>query len=226
MWAQNRPTALWHPAEGLRGKACELWTGRGQDLELALVHNDIDSHRARIPGCTATCVWCASVLFDVPKRHVPQNVHRCHHGMRAARQRPENARPRPHSTPGTRARTVPALPGRWWGAQGGRPELPPAQVDPPGTPPAPDAARARPHCLAHLPSRARRRAFRAAQPSCRRSSASWTDVFMAARQHWRSRRLTALRFAWYWKDHPLSSRLETPHEPPKRCGLTHQNPPG
>ena len=42
MWAQNRPTALWHPAEGLRGQACELWTGRGQDLELALVHNDID----------------------------------------------------------------------------------------------------------------------------------------------------------------------------------------
>ena len=66
MWAQNRPTALWHPAEGLRGKACELWTGRGQDLELALVHNDIDSHWTRIPGCTATCVWCASVLFDVP----------------------------------------------------------------------------------------------------------------------------------------------------------------
>ena len=66
MWAQNRPTALWHPAEGLRGKACELWTGRSQDLELALVHNDIDSHWTRIPGCTATCVWCASVLFDVP----------------------------------------------------------------------------------------------------------------------------------------------------------------
>ena len=66
MWAQNRRTALWHPAEGLRGQACELWTGRGQDLELALVHNDIDSHWARIPGCTATCVWCASVLFHVP----------------------------------------------------------------------------------------------------------------------------------------------------------------
>jgi hypothetical protein len=66
MWAQNRRTALWHPAEGLRGQACERWTGCGQDLELALVHNDIDSHRARIPGCTATCVWCASVLFDVP----------------------------------------------------------------------------------------------------------------------------------------------------------------
>ena len=134
MWAQNRPTALWHPAEGLRGKACELWTGRGQDLELALVHNDIDSHWARIPGCTATCVWCASVLFDVPKRHVPQNVHRCYHGMRAARQRPGNARPRPHSTPGTRARPVPALPGRWRGAQGGASAAPPDQMHPPGHP--------------------------------------------------------------------------------------------
>ena len=30
------------------------------------MNNDIDSHWARIPGCTATCVWCASVLFDVP----------------------------------------------------------------------------------------------------------------------------------------------------------------
>ena len=134
MWAQNRPTALWHPAEGLRGKACELWTGRGQDLELALVHNDIDSHWTRIPGCTATCVWCASVLFDVPKRHVPQNVHRCYHGMRAARQRPGNARPIPHSTPGTRARPLPALPGRWRGAQGGAPEPPPDQDHPPGHP--------------------------------------------------------------------------------------------
>ena len=35
-------------------------------MELSLVNNDIDSHWARIPGCTATCVWCASVLFDVP----------------------------------------------------------------------------------------------------------------------------------------------------------------
>ena len=176
MWAQNRPTALWHPAEGLRGKACELWTGRGQDLELALVHNDIDSHWTRIPGCTATCVWCASVLFDVPKRHVPQNVHRCYHGMRAARQRPGNARPIPHSTPGTRARPVPALPGRWRGAQGGASDLLEIRSTPLGTPDRTCAARTRPRCLAHLPSRARRRAFRAAQPSCRRSSASWTDV--------------------------------------------------
>ena len=44
----------WHPAEVLRGGACKRWTGRGQDLELALVHNDINSHCARIPGCTST----------------------------------------------------------------------------------------------------------------------------------------------------------------------------
>ena len=100
---------------------------------------------------------------------------------------------------------------------------PPIRSTPPGTPERTCAARARPRCLAHLSGRTRTRAFRAAQPSCRRSSASWTDVFMAARQHWRSRSLTALRFAWYWKDHPLSSRLETPHEPPKRCGLTPSN---
>ena len=159
------------------------------------MNNDIDSHWARIPGCTATCVWCASVLFDVPKRHVPQNVHRCYHGMRAARQRPGNARPIPHSTPGTRASPVPA----------------------------PDAARAGHRCLAHLPSPARLVARSRPAAARANESSSWTDVFMAARQHWRSRRLTALRFAWYWEDHPLSSRLETPHEPPKRCGLTPAN---
>ena len=113
--------------------------------------------------------------------------------------------------------------GRWGGARGVDLIRGGFRSTPLGTPERTCAARARPRCLAHLPSRARRRAFRAAQPSCRRSSASWTDVFMAARQHWRSRSLTALRFAWYWKDHPLSSRLETPHEPPKRCGLTPAN---
>jgi len=151
MWAQNRPTALWHPAEGLRGKACELWTGRGQDLELALVHNDIDSHWARIPGCTATCVWCASVLFDVP-----------------------SATSRKTCTDVTMACA--------------RPDRDPEMlalyhIPPLGTPERTCAARARPRCLAHLPGRTRTRAFRSAQPSCLRSSASWTDGFMAARQH-------------------------------------------
>ena len=47
----NSPSA---PCGVSAGRGCERWTGHGQDLEPALVHNDIDSHLARIPGCTAT----------------------------------------------------------------------------------------------------------------------------------------------------------------------------
>ena len=116
-----------------------------------------------------------------------------------------------------------SAPGALLGCPGGCSCARGAQEHPPGTPAAPDAARARPRCLAHLPSPARLVARSRPAAARANESSSWTDVFMAARQHWRSRRLTALRFAWYWEDHPLSSRLETPHEPPKRCGLTPAN---
>jgi hypothetical protein len=223
MWAQNRPTALWHPAEGLRGQACELWTGRGQDLELALVHNDIDSHRARIPGCTATCVWCASVLFHVPSatsRKTCTDV-----TMACARpDRDPEMLALDHIPPLGPARG----PFQRSRGAGGVPRgvdliPPPIRSTPPGTPERTCAARARPRCLAHLPSPARLVAGSRPAATLAYESSSWTDGSMAARQHWRSRRLTVLRFAWYWKDHPLSSRLETPHEPPKRCGLTPAN---
>ena len=66
MWAQNRPTAL--------------WTVRGQDLELALVHNDIDSPWARIPGCTATCAM--RIRPCLTQRAARTLLHACQAGRR------------------------------------------------------------------------------------------------------------------------------------------------
>ena len=65
-----------------------------------------------------------------------------------------------------------------------------------------------------------------AQQACRRSCAR--ERFVDGRFHGGApasavKEFDSLRYAWYWADHPPSSRLETPHEPPKRCGLTPAN---
>ena len=197
MWAQNRPTALWHPAEGLRGKACELWTGRGQDLELALVHNDIDSHRARIPGCTATCVWCASVLFDVPSATSRKTCTDVTMACARPDRDPEmlalyHIPPLgPARGPFQRSRGAGVVP------RGVVLNPPLIRTTPLGTQERTCAARARPRSFDHLLSPARLVARSRPATTLASESASWTDGFMPRAAPMALEAFASLRFAWY-----------------------------
>ena len=74
--------------------------------------------------------------------------------------------------------------GRWWGARGVFLRWGALRNTPLGThPPAPFPARAGHRCLAHLPSPTRLVARSRPAAARAHESASWTDGFMAARQH-------------------------------------------
>jgi hypothetical protein len=93
----------------------------------------------------------------------------------------------------------------------------------------PSSARCSPRRAPLLGSPAQPNPTGRAQQACRRSCAR--ERFVDGRFHGGApasavKEFDSLRYAWYWADHPPSSRIEIPHEPPKRCGLTHQNPLG
>ena len=132
------------------------------------------------------------------------------------------------STPvGTRARRVRGLHRALVGCQGGVSEVGCTQKHPPGHPPT--SAVSSPRRAPLLGSPAQPNPTGRAQQACRRSRAR--ERFVDGRFHGGApasavKEFDSLRYAWYWVDHPPTSRIEIPHEPPKRCGLTHQNPPG
>ena len=147
------------------------------------MNNDIDSHWARIPGCTATCVWCASVLFDVPsatsRKTCTDVTMACARPDRDTEMLALDHIPPlgPARGPFQRSRGAGGVP------RGVDLIPPPIRSTPLDTQERTCAARARPRCLAHLPSPARLVARSRPAAARAHESASWTDGFMAGRQH-------------------------------------------
>ena len=188
------------------------------------MNNDIYSHWARIPGCTATCVWCASVLFDVPSatsRKTCTDV-----TMACARPvRDPEMLALDHISPLGLARG-PFQRSR--GAAGVPRGVLPSSGELGNTPLAPQKRPMQPAAdtAAWLTCPAQPDWSRAAGlPPLARERERFVDGrFHGGAPASAVKEFDSLRYAWYWADHPPSSRIEIPHEPPKRCGLTHQNP--